>query len=63
MMYQYQKKTKACKLSATKTRLAFKKQLNNPNQDHFDASPTLTGWAKADNFDADSIVLQFKKLN
>ena len=53
-------KIEACKFSTITIWLTSKKQLNNPNQDLI-ASPTPNGWAKADNFEADTILCNSKK--
>ena len=54
-------KVKACEFSAITIWLASRNKLNNPKQD-FKASPTPNGWAKADNFEADSLVVQFEQI-
>ena len=54
-------KAEACKFSAITIWLAYKNKLNNPNQDLI-ASPTPNGWAKAESFEVDSIVVQFEKI-
>ena len=54
-------KVKECKFSAITIWLASKNKLNNQNHD-FEASPTPNGWAQADSFEADSILVQFEKI-
>ena len=41
--------------------ISFRNKLINPNHD-FKASPTPNGCAKADNFEVNSIVVQFEKI-
>ena len=53
-------KAEAGKISAIKIWLASKGKVNNHNQD-FIASQTPNGWAKAESFETDSIVVQFEK--
>ena len=53
-------KVETCKFSTITIWSASKNKLNNPNHDSI-ASPTPNGWAKADSFEADSIVLLFEK--
>ena len=55
-------KAEACKFFAITIWLASKNKLNNQNQDLI-ASPTPDGWAKANSFKVDCIVLQFEKIN